>query len=83
MANITLYINNTYQKVPVYDIDLESVTNTELIDAAIQEGILPECYKSCRLFCGSETIVPYYERKTLSSLGILDGGTVKIFLPPV
>lgn len=40
MANITLFIANTGEKVQVLGIDLETVTNTELIRSALEEGVL-------------------------------------------
>ena len=40
MANITLNIAKTGEKVPVLDVDLESVTNWDLIEAAIADDIL-------------------------------------------
>lgn len=82
MARIVLELASTGESVPVIDIDLASVTNKELIDAATREGILNENYKEDYYTYFKGKVTAYWECKNLSSLGIVDGSIVRIGLPP-
>lgn len=91
MANITLDIANTGEKVPVLDIDLESVTNVDLIEAALTSDILrpitdwfgnpvwnPNVYKII-----GKNNAPVIDEATLSSLGFADGDTIRVVTKPI
>lgn len=83
MASITLDVANTGEKVPVNDLDLESVTNTELIEAALGNDILkkPEAGMEYKLI--GKNNAPVMDKASLSSLGFVDGDTIKIVAKPM
>jgi hypothetical protein len=82
MANVTLNIANTGEQVPVNDVNLDSVTNTELITNAISAGILPSLGENMEYKMVGKTNTPITETATLSSLGFADGETIKIVAKP-
>lgn len=83
MASITLEVANTGEKIPVNDLDLEAVTNEELVEAAITNDILkkPEAGMEYKLIGKSNA--PIIDKANLSSLGFVDGDTIKIVAKPV
>jgi hypothetical protein len=91
MAKITLDIANTGEQVLV-ELDLDSVTNTELIYGAISEGIIPSEYKyNSHILKVPEELMPILisknnmritETATLATLGFVDGDTIKVFTKP-
>lgn len=88
MASITLDIAYTYEKVPVYDLDLESVSNTELIEAAWEEGVLSEAEQIFIDIFGESSKgwwkligknnAPVMGEATLASMGFVDGDTIRL-----
>ena len=82
MANITLEIANTGEKVPVKDVDLGSITNTEILTGAVNEKILPPPRENEGYKMVSKTNMPIIETATLASLGFVDGDTIKVVAKP-
>lgn len=88
MANITLDIANIGEKVLVHDVDLEHVTNWDLIDAALFEGILKKDndfkgmwqYGYCVI---GKNNAPVGDKAPLSSLGFADGDTIRVVSQPI
>jgi hypothetical protein len=83
MTSITLELSFTGEQVPVNDVNLDSVTNTELFTKAVIAGIVPSLrtdnsYK----MVSNKTNQPIIETATLSSLGFADGDTIKISQKP-
>ncbi|GHV11043.1 hypothetical protein FACS1894162_6110 [Bacteroidia bacterium] len=82
MANITLDIANTGEQVPVNDVNLDSVTNTELITNAVSAGIVPSLGADMEYKMVGKTNMPITETATLAALGFADGDTIKVVAKP-
>jgi hypothetical protein len=80
MANITLDVLNTGEQIPVTDIDLDSVTNTELIYSAIKYGIIPSELYGNMPKLKNKNNMPITETATLATLGFVDGDTIHIVI---
>ena len=81
MAELTLKIGNTGETIPVNDLDLDQVTNEELLSQLAASGMVPvEQGKKYRIIGNNNQ--PITETATLSSLGITDGQTVTIIAKP-
>ena len=85
MASIKVRKLNTGEEVPVTDVDLESDTALELIEADVEAAFLPPLSvntyygilgKDGRSICFDEW------EKTLSELGFIDGDTISIIWKP-
>ena len=76
MANLIIYIVSTGETLPVNNIDLDNVYNTELITQMLH--LLPEIKKGeiYKLIGPDNKMIS--ARKTLSSMGISDGDTISI-----
>ena len=88
MANITLDILNTGEKVPVHDVDLEYVTNVDLIEAALSEGVLIKSKEFKEMEQYGYRILdkrhsPVVFEDTLSSLGFADGDDIMVVISPI
>jgi len=85
MASIQVRKTNTGEEVSVTDVDLESDTALELIEAAVEAAFLPP-FKDDRYsdnyYCilGKDGRSIYFDEweKTLSELGFIDGDTIHI-----
>jgi len=82
MANITLDIANTGEQVPVNDVDLDTVTNTVLLTELVTAGQVPLLGTDMEYKMVGKTNMPVTETATLSSLGFVDGDTIKIVAKP-
>jgi len=82
MASITLDFANTGEKLPVNDVDLESITNEELIDAAVANGGIKEPEKGMAYKVIGKDSTPVMDKATMASLGFVDGDTVKVVAKP-
>ena len=81
MAELTLKIGNTGETIPVNDLELDQVTNEELLSQLASSGMVPvEEGKKYRIIGPNNQ--PITETATLSSLGITDGQTVTIVAKP-
>jgi len=79
MANITLKLASTGVEVPVNDVDLNSVTNTELFTNAVSAGVLPALNADEEyLMVSKESNMPIKETATLSDLKFKDGDIIKV-----
>jgi len=83
MAKIILAIANTGETVPVDDVDLASVTNTEILTSAVSGGILPRLNPDEEYKMIGKTNMPITEPATLASLGFVDGDTIKVVAKPI
>ena len=83
MAKITLAFGSTGETVPVNDVDLGSVTNTEILTSAVSGGILPGLGTDMEYKMISKTNMPITESATLALLGFVDGDTIKVVAKPV
>ena len=52
MASIKLNISFSGETIPVYDVDLESVTALKIVEAAKEAGVLPPLLYFCFNTCG-------------------------------
>ena len=87
MASIKLYVAFSGEIIPVYDVDLESVTALELVEAAKEAGVLPPVeinyYRDYCLVGKNGYPIDCDEReKTLSELGFSDGDNIKVIGKP-
>jgi len=88
MASIELYVAFSGETIPVYDVDLESVTALELVEAAKEAAVLPpiriEEFRDYHLIGKKDnTPIDFDERgKTLSELGFSDGDTIIVVGKP-
>jgi hypothetical protein len=82
MANVTLNIANTGEQVPVNDVNLDSVTNTELITNAVSAGIFPSLGDGMEYKMVGKTNTPITDTATLALLGFVDGDTIKVVAKP-
>lgn len=84
MAELTLILRFG-ERIPISEIDLNSVTNAQLIEALIQVEILekPDIsqYSWYHLFDKDEN--PIYEVDTLSNLGFKDVDSILILKKPI
>ena len=80
MANITLEFCDIRKIIPVNDLDLDAVTNTELIEAAIQGGWIPdETWMDVSYFFVSRDHTELIRgTRILSELGFCDGDIIKV-----
>lgn len=79
MANITLEFCNIKKIIPVNDLDLDAVTNTELIEAAIQGGWIPaDDWSVSYFFVSRDHTELIRETRTLSELGFCDEDIIKV-----
>jgi len=95
MASIELYVAFSGETIPVYDVDLESVTALEIVEAAKEAGVLPPlpyfCFNTCEeykvyLLIGKKDPIPirFDEReKSLSELGFSDGDIIHVVGRPM
>ena len=83
MASVTLEIANTGETIHVEDIDLESVTLNELLEAAIEERVLPTPtrYYACDNKEG-KSIGTDEGEKNYFELGFCDGDSIKVVKLP-
>lgn len=82
MASITLDFANTGEKLPVNDVDLESITNEELIDAAVANGGIKKPDEGMAYKVIGKDSTPVMDKATMASLGFVDGDTVKVVAKP-
>ena len=89
MASIELYFSG--ETIPVYDVDLESVTALELVEAAKEAGVLPPVginydYIDWLLVGKNGYPIDFVfqdeREKTLSELGFSDGDSIKVIGKP-
>ena len=94
MASIELYFSG--ETIPVYDVDLESVTALKIVEAAKEAGVLPPLLYFCFNTCGEykdylligkkDPTIPirFDEReKSLSELGFSDGDIIHVVGMPL
>lgn len=81
MAELTLKIGNTGETIPVNDLELDQVTNEELLAQLAASGMVPVNAGEKYRIIGPNN-QPITERATLASLGITDGQTVTIISKP-
>ena len=81
MAELTLKISNTGETIPVNDLELDQVTNTELISQLVSNGMVPEVPGKVYKMVGKNN-QPVEETATLAELGVNDGDTVTVIAKP-
>ena len=81
MAELTLKIGNTGETIPVNDLELDQVTNTELVSQLVSNGMVPEVPGKVYKVVGKNN-QPVEETATLADLGFTDGDTVTVIAKP-
>lgn len=79
MADLTLLITFTHETIPLSDVELECITDIQLVDELVDAGIIPSLYNEDAEYilmkggyCCSLSGI------TLSNLGFEDGDTIMI-----
>ena len=81
-AQISLKVSNTGEVIPVNDIELDQVTNSELIEQLVANGLVPEVPGKTYKMISIENNQPVEEVATLAALGVKDGTLVNIVAKP-
>ncbi len=81
MAELSLKIGNTGETVPVNDLELDQVTNVELIAGLVSSGMVPDVPGKEYKLIGKDNF-PVVDTATLAELGFNDGDTVTIVAKP-
>ena len=79
MASIKLVLASTGEDFQVNDLDMESVTNTELLNEAVANGVFPPAGTSMKYALVGKDGKPISEEtKTLAEIGYKDGDNIKV-----
>ena len=81
MAELTLKIGNTGETIPVYNLELDQVTNAELISQLVASGLVSEQPGKVYRMVGMDNKIVLGEA-TLASIGFNDGGVATIIFHP-
>ena len=79
MAYIILDIVNKGEQLPVNNVDLHSVTNTELVDSMNADGFFSKDCTVCSEAYLLKNNMAITETATLSSLGFVDGDIIQVY----
>lgn len=81
MADLTLIITFTHETIPLSDVELECITDIQLVDELVDAGIIPSLYNIDAEYVICNTNGSYWyppEGRTLSNIGFKDGDTIII-----
>ena len=78
MANITLEIATTGERISVSDINLDIITNRELLTEVIEAGFVPPDDVGSGYRIIGKGNYPIHETATLAELGFYDGDVIRI-----
>ena len=85
MADLTLLISITHERIPLSDVELESITDIQFVNELVDAGIIPSLYNEDAVYSicninGSYCCSP--EGRSLSNIGFKDGDTIIIRKDP-
>ena len=78
MASIKLVFASTGEEFPVNDLDMDSVTNNELLEGAVSNNVFPPAGAGYEYKLVGKDGKPISDNKPLSELGFNDGDTIKV-----
>ena len=83
MADLTLIIiiPFTHETIPLSDVELECITDIQLVDELVDAGIIPSLYYEDAEYAICNTNGSYWcppKGRTLSNIGFKDGDTIII-----
>ena len=79
MADLTLLISITQESILLSDVELECITDIQLVDELVDAGIIPSLYNAEYFICNTNGSYWYPpEGRTLSNIGFKDGDTIII-----
>jgi len=82
MASLTLKMASTGETIPVNDLELDQVTNTELISQMVASGIVPALPSDEEYLVIGKNNQPLKDTASLTELGFNDGDTITIAVKP-
>lgn len=85
MADLTLLISITLERIPLSDVDLESITDIQFVNELLDAGIIPSLYNEDAVYSISNTNGIYCyspQGRSLSNIGFKDGDTIIIRKEP-
>ena len=85
MADLTLLISITHERIPLSDVELESITDIQFVNELVDAGIIPSLYNEDAVSSICNTNGSYCcspEGRSLSNIGFKDGDTIIIRKDP-
>lgn len=85
MADLTLLISITHERILLSDVELESITDIQFVNELVDAGIIPSLYNEDAVYSICNTNGSYCcspEGRSLSNIGFKDGDTIIIRKEP-